>query len=78
MADYAAMLAVNDPNVVLGAAETKFLKPVKTGDDLIAQAEVTGAKGKKRTVEVSVSRGEEVVFTGTFTCFALPCHVFDV
>jgi len=23
------MLAVNDPNVVLGAAETRFLKPVR-------------------------------------------------
>ena len=29
LADYAAMLAVNDPNVVLGAAATRFLKPVK-------------------------------------------------
>ena len=32
LADYAAMLAVNDPNVVLGAAETRFLKPVRRGD----------------------------------------------
>ena len=29
VADYAAMLAVNQPNVVLGAAEVQFLKPVK-------------------------------------------------
>jgi acyl-coenzyme A thioesterase PaaI-like protein len=26
-ADYAAMAAVNDPNVVLGSAEVRFLKP---------------------------------------------------
>mmetsp|Transcript_46247 Transcript_46247/g.77101 ORF Transcript_46247/g.77101 Transcript_46247/m.77101 type:complete len:192 (-) Transcript_46247:125-700(-) len=77
MADYAAMLAVNDPNVVLGAAETRFLKPVQTGDDLLAQATIIGEKGKKRIVEVSVSRGEEIVFDGTFTCFVLPTHVFD-
>jgi acyl-coenzyme A thioesterase PaaI-like protein len=77
MADYAAMLAVNDPNVVLGAAETRFLKPVQTGDSLLAQATVIGEKGKKRIVEVSVSRGEEIVFDGTFTCFVLPTHVFD-
>jgi acyl-coenzyme A thioesterase PaaI-like protein len=32
LADYAAMLAVNDPNVVLGAAEARFLKPVRRGD----------------------------------------------
>merc|ERR1712151_1170192 len=51
MADYAAMLAVNDPNVVLGSASGKFLKPVKTGDELIAEAHVTEAKGKKNTVD---------------------------
>ena len=28
MADYAAMVAVNHPNVVLGGANVKFLKPV--------------------------------------------------
>ena len=28
LADYAAMIAVNHPNVVLGAADVKFLKPV--------------------------------------------------
>jgi acyl-coenzyme A thioesterase PaaI-like protein len=28
LADYAAMVAVNDPNVVLGAAEVRFLAPV--------------------------------------------------
>jgi acyl-coenzyme A thioesterase PaaI-like protein len=33
LADHAAMLAVNDPNVVLGAASTRFLKPVRVGED---------------------------------------------
>ncbi|HSF38746.1 MAG TPA: hotdog domain-containing protein, partial [Thermoanaerobaculia bacterium] len=32
LADYAAMLAVNHPNVVLGSAETRFLKPVTVGE----------------------------------------------
>ena len=31
LADYAAMLAVNDPNVVLGAAQVKFMRPVRVG-----------------------------------------------
>ena len=31
LADYAAMLAVNDPHVVLGAAETRFTAPVRVG-----------------------------------------------
>jgi acyl-coenzyme A thioesterase PaaI-like protein len=53
-ADYAAMLAVNHPTVVLGAANVMFLKPVRVGDILIAVARVTSESGKKRIVEVSV------------------------
>mmetsp|Transcript_1496 Transcript_1496/g.3118 ORF Transcript_1496/g.3118 Transcript_1496/m.3118 type:complete len:188 (-) Transcript_1496:547-1110(-) len=78
MADYAAMLAVNKSNVVLGSAETKFIKPVKTGDSLLAEAVVVSERGKKVVVEVSVKRDDfDEVFAGTFTCFVLPCHVFD-
>jgi acyl-coenzyme A thioesterase PaaI-like protein len=47
-ADYAAMLAVNDAYVVLGAAEVKFLKPVQAGDELSAIARVMAGEGKKR------------------------------
>ena len=36
LADYAAMIAVNDPNVVLSAAEVKFLKPAVKKDKLVA------------------------------------------
>eukprot|EP00854_Cymbomonas_tetramitiformis_P012665 gene12665-14973_t len=78
MADYAAMLAVNDPNVVLGAAETKFKKPVKTGDMLVAEATVVSENAKKRSVEVIIKREGEEVFSGIFTCFVLPKHVFDL
>jgi len=77
MADYAAMLAVNDPNVVLGASETKFLKPVRVGENLTATAVVTEDKGKKRIVNVTVFRGDTEVLTGTFTCFVLEKHVLE-
>jgi uncharacterized protein (TIGR00369 family) len=75
LADHAAMIAVNHPNVVLGAAEVKFLKPIRTAEKVIAEARITEASGKKRTVTVSVKRGGETVFTGTFTCFVLDRHV---
>ena len=75
MADYAAMLAVNDPTVVLGSSETKFLKPVKVGDSLEAVAVVREEAGKKRIVDVTVSRSGENVLTGTFVCFVLGKHV---
>ena len=75
LADHAAMLAVNDPNVVLAGATVKFLKPVKTGESVTAEAETTSNQGKKQGVSVSVYRGEESVFSGEFTCFVLDRHV---
>ncbi len=76
-ADYAAMLAVNDPNVVLGAAETRFLAPVAVGQVVRCVATVEGEKGRKRTVQVVASVGDKTVMTGTFTCFVLDGHVLS-
>ena len=75
LADYAAMLAVNDPNVVLGAAETRFLKPVRHGERLIASAQTVGSRGIKREVRVEATVNSEKVFEGTFTCFVPERHV---
>lgn len=77
LADYAAMLAVNDPHVVLGAAETRFLAPVRVGEVLTARAVVESVEGKKRLVKCSVTTDREV-FAATFTCFVLPRHVLDL
>ncbi|BCR05417.1 thioesterase [Desulfuromonas versatilis] len=76
LADYAAMLAVNDPNVVLGAAQTRFLAPVVCGEVLEATARVVEEKGKKRQVECVVMTSK-VVFEGVFTCYVLDGHVLD-
>jgi len=75
LADYAAMLAVNEPTVVLGKAEVKFLKPVKVGDRLVARAEVVEDLGRKKVAGVGVFRGKEKVFEGTFHCYVLEKHV---
>lgn len=79
LADYAAMLAVNDPNVVLGAADTRFLKPVRVGEGLEARARIEETDGQKSKVKVKVEvlRDGEAVMTGTFTCFTLDRHVLD-
>ena len=76
LADYAAMLAVNDPHVVLGAAETRFLAPVRVGEVLTARAVVESAEGKKHIVKCVVRTDREVL-SAVFTCFVLPRHVFD-
>ncbi len=75
LADYAAMIAVNHPNVVLGSAEVKFLKPIRTNETVIAEARVDLETGKKRKVSVTVQRGDEKIFEGEFTCFVLEKHV---
>jgi len=75
LADYAAMIAVNHPNVVLGASEVKFIKPVKVDEKVTAEAIVENPQGKKQLVTVTVSNKDETVFTGIFTCFVLDKHV---
>ena len=77
LADYAAMLAVNDPNVVLAGAQTRFLKPVGSGDRVIAQAQTVATGGRKHEVRVEARVGSEAVFEGTFTCIVLGRHVLE-
>ncbi|CAD5243503.1 hotdog domain-containing protein [Thermococcus camini] len=78
LADYAAMLAVNEPTVVLGKAEVKFLKPVKVGEKLIAKAQVSEDHGKKKIVNGDVfNERSEKVFEGIFHCYVLEKHVLE-
>ncbi|MFA5869469.1 MAG: hotdog domain-containing protein [Candidatus Bathyarchaeia archaeon] len=77
LADYAAMLAVNHPHVVLGSAQVKFTAPVRVGETMTAEAKVTTVDGKRSDVSVEVKVGDRRVFTGTFTCYTLEKHVLD-
>lgn len=69
LADFASMVAINHPNVVLGGANVKFLKPVREGDTLIAEANLLKKEGKKLIVKVDITRFDEIVFRGEFICF---------
>jgi acyl-coenzyme A thioesterase PaaI-like protein len=74
--DFAAMAAVNDPNVVLASAEVRFIKPARVGDRLTFEARVTESKGRRRSVEVRAADGGGTdVFSGTFGCFVPERHV---
>ena len=75
LADHAAMIAVNDPNVVLGSAQVKFTKPVQAGQTVVADAKTETIEGKKHTVSVIAFIGETKVFEGQFKCFVLEKHV---
>ncbi len=79
LADYAAMLAINEPTVVLGKAEVTYTKPVVLNDELTALATVTNDKnGKKTMVRVVVfNQNRDLVFEGNFTCFVLENHILE-
>ena len=77
MADYAAMIAVNHPNTVLGSADVRFMKPVRVGETLIAEAVVEQRVEKKILVRVIERRQDDEVFSGLFTCFTPPRHVLE-
>jgi acyl-coenzyme A thioesterase PaaI-like protein len=76
-ADYAAMCAVNDPYVVLGDSQTRFVAPVRVGDAVVCRARVTQEKGKKKIVHVEAFVDTRKVFEGTFTTFVLEKHVLE-
>lgn len=77
LADYAAMLAVNHPFVVLGSADVRFTAPVRVGEEVIATATRVEQKGKKHVLEVSAAAGDRTVLTGTLTALVLEKHVLD-
>ncbi len=77
-ADYAAMVAVNDPFVVLAKSEVKFLAPIRVGDAVHFEAQITQSEGHKHTVEVTGTIAEKKVFTGIFYTAVLKKHVFDL
>jgi len=79
LADYAAMVAVNHPYVVLASSNVKFLKPAVRGDRLVAKAHVIEKEDKKSKVMCEVfNQNREKVFQGEFFCISLKTHVLDV
>lgn len=78
LADHAAMVAVNHPNVVLYKANVKFQAPVKVGDTLVAKARVYRKIKNRHFVEVQVFKEDKIVFVGKFLCIILESHVLDL
>ncbi|TXT67486.1 MAG: Thioesterase [Promethearchaeota archaeon] len=77
LADFAAMVAVNHPYVVLSSSSITFINPARLGDLLIAEATLTEEKGKKIKVEVRVKRNKELISTGIFNCYIPKQHVLE-
>ncbi|MBU0721089.1 PaaI family thioesterase [bacterium] len=74
-ADYAAMAAVNEKNVVLVASDCQFLSPVKYTDEVNFIARVRHKEGKKRNVHVEAFVLDIKVFEGEFKTVVTDRHV---
>jgi acyl-coenzyme A thioesterase PaaI-like protein len=78
VADHAAMLAVNEPTVVLASAQVKFLGPVIAGDRVEAEASVERSEGRKRWVKVVVRRHGTPVLEAELLAVVPDTHILDV
>ncbi len=74
-ADYAAMVAVNEKNVVLVACDCQFLSPVKFHDEVNIIAKVRHKEGRKRNVHVEGFVLDIKVFEGEFKTVVTENHV---
>ncbi len=77
-ADYAAMAAVNERNVVLVACDSQFLSPVKLGDIVSVVAKVRHKEGRKRNVHVTAHVLDIKVFDGEFKTVVTDRHVLKL
>jgi acyl-CoA thioesterase len=77
-ADYAAMLAVNERNVVLVASDCQFLSPVKFHDEVDFVARVRHKEGRKRNVHVEAFVLDIKVFEGEFKTVITERHVLKL
>jgi acyl-CoA thioesterase len=77
-ADFAAMAAVNEKNVVLVACDCQFLSPVKFHDEVNIVARVRHKEGKKRNVHVEASVLDIKVFEGEFKTVVTERHVLKL
>lgn len=77
-ADYAAMLAVNEKNVVLVGSDCQFLSPVKLHDEVNIVARVRHKEGRKRNVYVKGHVLDVKVFEGEFKTVITEKHVLKL
>jgi len=75
-ADYAAAVAVNEPNVVIIGAKSKFLAPAKVEDLIEFTATAKFEDSRKREIKVCGYINDIKVFEGIFQAIVLEHHIF--
>jgi len=77
-ADHAAMVAVNERNVVLAASTCQFLAPAKVGDFVVFTAKVRHKDGRKRNVHVTGHVLDIKIFEAEFKTVVTERHVLKL
>ena len=77
-ADYAAILAVNLPNVVLSSARVNFIAPITFGDTITFEAILKHKESRKKMVHVTARSKDIKIFEGEFATIVLDEHVLNL
>lgn len=75
-ADFAAVAAVNEANVVIIGARTKFLAPAKLEDLITFEAKAKFEDSRKREIRVTAYINDIKIFEGIFHAIVLEQHIF--
>ncbi|WP_458701545.1 PaaI family thioesterase [Sulfurospirillum sp. 1307] len=75
-ADFAAAASVNEENIVIIGAKTKFMAPTKLGDLITFEARAKFEDARKREIKVIAHINEIKVFEGIFQAIVLEQHIF--
>jgi len=75
-ADYAAVAAVNEENIVVIGAKTSFLAPAKVGDLIEFEAKAKFEDSRKREIAVTGKINDIKIFEGVFHAVVLEQHIF--
>ncbi len=74
-AEYAAVAAINEENVVIIGCRSKFFAPAKLGDSIEFEAKSRYEEARKREIKVIGSINEVKVFEGIFHAVILEKHI---
>lgn len=73
-ASYAAILAVNEPNVVIAEAHVRFLSAVTIGKKIVFEATSSHTTTRSRDIKVKGMQGDIKIFEGDFKTVILDRH----
>jgi len=74
-AEYAAVSAINEENLVIISSKTKFLAPAKNGDLIEFEAIAKFEDARKREVKVTGEINKIKIFEGTYQAVVLENHI---